>query len=98
MPTVTQQLELTEQVSLAGPLVVRWMLHSGLGYEEARRRYEPFSELVDEDEPSRSSLAGLCLEHALSRRDVVLVANNKAEGSAPETVFRLARSIARRLA
>jgi uncharacterized protein YecE (DUF72 family) len=96
MPTIPEQRELAEPVS-DGPLVVRWMLHAGLGYEEAQRRYEPFSELVDEDEPSRSMLARLCLDHALRGRDAVLVANNKAEGSAPLTVFKLAGEIVRRL-
>ncbi len=29
--------------SLAGPLVVRWSLHGGFGYEQARSRYAPFN-------------------------------------------------------
>jgi uncharacterized protein YecE (DUF72 family) len=77
----------------AGPLVARWMLHAGLGYEEAQRRYEPFSTLVDEDPPSRSSLAELALDHALTGHDVIVTANNKAEGSAPLTLYRLAGAI-----
>ncbi|MDX1388856.1 MAG: DUF72 domain-containing protein [Acidobacteriota bacterium] len=75
------------------PLVVRWMLHSGLGYEEAQRRYEPFSRLVDEDEGARESIADLALTHAARRRVVIIIANNKAEGSAPLTLFALANSI-----
>jgi uncharacterized protein YecE (DUF72 family) len=77
----------------AGPVVARWMLHAGLGYEEAQRRYAPFSSLVDEDPPNRSALAELVLDHALAGHDVIVTANNKAEGSAPLTLYRLAGAI-----
>jgi len=91
-----------EQWHLAGadparPLVVRWMLHAGLDYENAVSRYEPFSRLVDEDPVCRETLADLCLRHAGRGAGVILVANNKAEGSAPLTVFRLAERIAQRV-
>ena len=45
-----------------GAIVVRWMLHAGFAYEEARRRYEPFDRLVDPDPRSRQLIAGLSLE------------------------------------
>jgi hypothetical protein len=69
------------------------MLHTGLGYEEAQHRYAPFSSLVDEDPPNRSALAELVLDHALAGHDVIVTANNKAEGSAPLTLYRLAGAI-----
>jgi uncharacterized protein YecE (DUF72 family) len=84
---------ITEQRKLVGPqdtVVGRWMLHSGLGYEAARDRYAPFSRIVDEDPDTRTALAGLCLEQIPSGGTVIVTANNKAEGSAPETLFRLA--------
>ena len=80
-----------------GPLVVRWMLNGALEYGQAVERYEPFSHLVDEDPVSRGTLAGMCAGAARKGRDVVVIANNKAEGSAPLTIFELARSIADRL-
>jgi uncharacterized protein YecE (DUF72 family) len=79
-------------------LVVRWMLHSGLMYEEARERYAPFDRLVDEDPASRLAIAELALATAAQRNPVYVIANNKAEGSAPLTLFRLAREIAARAA
>lgn len=96
MPSVAEQARPGASRS-SGPLVVRWMLHAGLDYEAAQRRYEPFSRLVDEDTASRSVLAGLCAERAGRADEIVIVANNKAEGSAPLTVFRLAERIAERL-
>jgi hypothetical protein len=73
------------------------MLHAGLGYEEAQRRYAPFSKLVDDDPQGRSALAELALEHALAGHDVIVTANNKAEGSAPWTLYRLAGAIVDRI-
>ena len=75
-------------------LVVRWMLHSGLRYKEALERYEPFDKLVDEDAETRETLARLAVEEIPATRPIVIVANNKAEGSAPRTVFKLAEAIA----
>ena len=84
---------LDEQRRLVGPqkqLVGRWMLHPELGYEAAKERYEPFSRIVDEDPHTRSAMAELVLEQVTSGGPVIVTANNKAEGSAPETLFRLA--------
>lgn len=75
-------------------LVVRWMLHDGLKYEVARDRYEPFHRLVDEDRVSRERIAVAVLDALVAERDAFVIANNKAEGSAPLSVFRLAERIA----
>ena len=96
MPPVSEQRAAAGEAA-AGPLVVRWMLHAGLGYEQARGRYAPFSRLVDEASTVRAELAGLCVAGSQSGREVIVVANNKAEGSAPLTVFKLATEIAERL-
>jgi uncharacterized protein YecE (DUF72 family) len=75
-------------------LVVRWMLHAGLRYEAARDRYAPFDRLVDEDAPSRERIAQAVLDASVAERPVFVIANNKAEGSAPRSIFRLAERIA----
>lgn len=75
-------------------LVVRWMLGAGLRYEEARERYEPFNRLVDEDDATRGLIARIVLDALLGEREAFVIANNKAEGSAPLTLFRLAERIA----
>lgn len=95
MPTLAEQLHACG--SADGLLVVRWMLHAGLGYEDAVQRYEPFSAIVDEDRPTRCALAGFCVDRIVRGQPVIVVANNKAEGSAPWTVFRLAEEIGERL-
>jgi uncharacterized protein YecE (DUF72 family) len=92
MPAV--QVQAAAATSLGpGPLVVRWNLHAGFGYEEAKSRYAPFDRLVDEDPATRMAIASLCRECAARGDDAWVIANNKAEGSAPLTVERLARAI-----
>ncbi|MBV8189663.1 MAG: DUF72 domain-containing protein [Alphaproteobacteria bacterium] len=83
--------------SFPGPLVVRWNLHRGFRYEAAKRRYEPFDKLLDEDILTREVLARMAAEAFKAGQMVWIVANNKAEGSAPLTLLELAREIAKNL-
>ena len=78
----------------AGPLIVRWSLHGGFKYEQAKAKYEPFNRLVDEDPATRSALAELAARYAIAGQPVLIVTNNKAEGSAPLSCAALAREIA----
>jgi uncharacterized protein YecE (DUF72 family) len=75
------------------PLVVRWMLGGGRGYEAARERYAPFDRLVDPDPASRAAIAGLVRRALDAGRRAFVVVNNKAEGSAPASIALLARAL-----
>lgn len=75
------------------PLVARWNLHAGRSYEEAKADYFPFNRLVEEDPVSRAALATLARQAAATDRDVFITINNKAEGSAPLSVLKLAAAI-----
>jgi uncharacterized protein YecE (DUF72 family) len=75
-------------------LVIRWMLHAGFRYEAAKERYAPFNRIVDEDLASREQIAVAVLDALVAERGVFVIANNKAEGSAPLSLFRLAERIA----
>jgi uncharacterized protein YecE (DUF72 family) len=78
-----------------GPaLVVRWMLHGTLGYEEARAQYAPFNRLANPDPRSRAAIAAMCRAASASDRPSYVIINNKAEGSAPLSVCKLAAEIA----
>jgi uncharacterized protein YecE (DUF72 family) len=79
---------------LKGPLIVRWSLHAGLRYEEAKNRYAPFDRLLDADLTTRGTLAHLAHVAIRSGQPAFIIANNKAEGSAPLTCIELARAIA----
>jgi uncharacterized protein YecE (DUF72 family) len=92
MPSIAEQVR--AGAAERGPAVfVRWMLHSGFSYEAALERYEPFDRLVDEDRGAREQIAALCRSAVATERPVFVIANNKAEGSAPLSVFRLAEAL-----
>ncbi|MBI0327474.1 DUF72 domain-containing protein [Burkholderia plantarii] len=76
-----------------GPLVVRWSLHGGFKYEQAKAKYDPFDRLVDEDPQTRHALADLAARYVLAGQPVLITVNNKAEGSAPLSCIELARAI-----
>jgi uncharacterized protein YecE (DUF72 family) len=97
MPDVRRQAKALAMLDedRPGPLIVRWSLHSGFRYEQAKAKYEPFDQIVDEDLDTRQALAELAAQYAIAGQPVVIAANNKAEGSAPLTCFELARAIAR---
>ena len=95
MPTVEEQASAFGVDRSDCPLAViaRWNLHAGRGYEEAKADYFPFNRLVEEDPQSRMALARLARAAAAAGRDVFMTINNKAEGSAPLSVQRLAEKI-----
>lgn len=96
MPPVERQLRAVDawEGGQPAPLVARWSLHRGVGYEQARRRYAPFTRLVDEDPDTRGPLARRAAAALDAGQPVFVTANNKAEGSAPLTLARLAEAIA----
>jgi phage terminase large subunit-like protein len=69
------------------------MLHSGMKYEEARERDAPFDRIVDDDPIGRGAIASAVVEGLARGRSLFVIANNKAEGSSPHTIFRLAAGI-----
>jgi uncharacterized protein YecE (DUF72 family) len=80
-----------------GDLVVRWNLHRGFLYKAAQQRYDPFDKLVDEDPETRRVLGRMAAQAFKAKRRVWITANNKAEGSAPLSLLKLAEEIAREL-
>ena len=96
MPPIERQLLALDALDAIdpGPLIVRWNLHQGLRYAAAKEQYAPFNRIVDEDLPTRNALAVRAAQTLRSGRSVTVIANNKAEGSAPLTLERLAQAIA----
>lgn len=75
------------------PLVCRWLLRHGQQYEGAKSRYEPFDKIVDPDGPALLGIADLVRESVRQAREAYVIVNNKAEGSAPLSVARLAHAV-----
>ena len=96
MPLVTEQDALLGEAAWrSGQVVVRWMLHPTQEYEAARDRYFPFDRLVDPDPRNRAAVAKLVERLLMHGHDTFVIANNKAEGSAPLSLFTLAREVDR---
>lgn len=74
-------------------LVVRWLLGHGLGYDEAKRLYEPFDRLAAPDPTTRAEIAALVAACTAAGGESFVIINNKAEGSAPRSIPVLAESI-----
>lgn len=100
MPEVERQAVALRALDsdVPGPLVVRWNLHRGFLYQAAKQRYEPFDRLVDEDSETRRILARMAADAFKAKQKVWITTNNKAEGSAPLSLLKLAGEIARELA
>jgi uncharacterized protein YecE (DUF72 family) len=96
-PSMPGVLEQHQRAPSRSSLTVRWMLQPGARYEEAVQKYEPFDCLVDPDPVRREEVAVLCARSLLAGLPVTVIANNKAEGSAPLTLAALAERIAAQL-
>ena len=91
MPEVAKQWEVTGGADRPA-LVMRWMLARKHQYASAKDAYAPFNRLVDENPPVRRAFAEMIL--ATADKPAFLIVNNKAEGSSPLSVLRLAEQLA----
>lgn len=92
MPPVLAQARLLPAAT-RNPLVVRWLLALGERYEEAFQRFQPFERIQREDTRVRQDIAWLVRRAARHGVPALVSVNNKAEGCAPESIFRLAEAI-----
>jgi uncharacterized protein YecE (DUF72 family) len=72
-----------------GPLILRWILRPNRGYSEAKSLYQPFDRLQEPDPMNRRLIAGLAAEALAAQQEAYIIANNKAEGSAPLSLLAL---------
>lgn len=97
MPGLGEQHARVGGVLDRGPVVVRWLLRHGLGYEQAKGLYEPFDRLCEPDGAALAGVVELVAEAVRQGREAYVIVNNKAEGSAPLSVGRVAAGVARAL-
>jgi uncharacterized protein YecE (DUF72 family) len=93
MPAAEAQLPM-QRALWPGDLVCRWNLQVGQRYAEARDAWAPFDRMRAEDLPTRAALARVARATLEAGHRVFITINNKAEGSAPESVVALARLLA----
>lgn len=93
MPPLGQQSSLADAARFPA-LVVRWMLRADRSYEDAKDDFYPFDRLAEEDVSARDAVAGLVRDATRAGKPAFVVVNNKAEGSAPLSIVRLAETLA----
>jgi len=95
MPPIDQQLPILRAL-WPGPLVCRWNLHrkhGAYGYEEAKRLYGAFDQIVDADIETRQTLARVIAATTAAGHPAYVTIGNKAEGCAPRSVAALAEAV-----
>ncbi len=87
----TRMPELGAQISLPGALtsdffVVRALLRPGRAYEEAVKRFSPYTQVQDPNPAVRRTLRELIAGARSSGRRALIFVNNRLEGNAPGTI------------
>ncbi len=93
MPSPATQIMLMNQHLSPNDFICRWSLHAGFKYADAKSRYFPFNKLVDEDVDSRRAIAAAISSATNRGHKSFTTINNKAEGSAPWSVLKLAEAV-----
>jgi uncharacterized protein YecE (DUF72 family) len=92
LPSADEQLPML-RATWPGDLVCRWNLQRGQRYADARDRWAPFDRLQAPDPGTRATLARVLHGTLAAGHRAFVTINNKAEGSAPHSVFELARAL-----
>lgn len=87
MPPVAEQRRSVADGSAT--VLLRWMLRRNQTYGDAKEAFYPFDKIAERDDASRDAIADVCRG---AKRAFVIV-NNKAEGSAPLSLQRLAEAL-----
>ncbi len=90
MPSLAEQLERVGSLASSPRIVVRLMLPPGTRYEKRREALAPFDRLVDPQPAMREDVASIVQATGELGIPTFIIANNKAEGSAPHTLIALA--------
>jgi uncharacterized protein YecE (DUF72 family) len=90
MPDIRKQWEASGG-SDRPALVMRWMLARKHSYETGAAAYAPFDRVVDDNLGVRRAYAEMILA---TPKPAYLIVNNKAEGSSPGSVIRMAQLLA----
>ncbi len=96
-PSIREQLAIVHssvRPALSKLTIARLLLPPGANYEEAKRASYPFDRVVTVQPAMRADVQTLSQLAAERAGDLVVLVNNKAEGSAPRTIEALMRAIA----
>ncbi len=92
MPSIGDQLALADSVT--GPCIVcRALLRPGRLYADAVEAFSPYDSIRDPQPALRADLVALIRTALALRLPAYVIANNRAEGSAPLTIIAVARML-----
>jgi len=94
MPDLAAQAAIVDPTAMPAA-VIRWMLRRDRRYADARASYAPFDRIAEPDPGTRHAAAALARRAAAAGKQVFIVINNKAEGSAPLSAQLLAEEFVR---
>jgi len=90
MPTIGEQLDLPGVLS--GPFIVaRALLRLGRTYEQAVDKFAPYDRIQEPNPGLRRDLVQVAQTAKATRLPAYILVNNRVEGSAPLTIFEVAR-------
>lgn len=97
MPALEEQAKLPGLVGASELCVMRLLIPPGRRYAERRAQMQPFDRVIDPQPQMRRQVIDLALAQLAKGRAVLVIVNNKAEGSSPLTIEALARGVVERL-
>lgn len=89
MPPLGEQIAMGDSFT-ADFTVTRALLRHGRGYESAVKLFEPYKEVQEPDEATRSALREIADRAVKARRRAYVFVNNRLEGNAPGTIAAVA--------
>ncbi len=92
MPTIGSQLDIPESIT-APFTVARVLLRPGMYYDEAVDAFSPYDRIREPNPEMRSDVARLIGQARAMRIPAYILVNNRAEGSAPQTIMEIVRTL-----
>jgi hypothetical protein len=95
MPTIGEQLDLPGVLS-GSFIVARALLRLGRTYEQAVDKFAPYDRIQEPNPGLRRDLVRVAETAKATRLPAYILVNNRVEGSAPLTIFEVARLLEER--
>ncbi len=100
MPQVSEQMALVGSETNPSLLAARFLLREGRSFEEAVKKFNPYTEIKDKDPEARGAAILLALKILQSRKKnkALIFVNNRFEGSSPLTIEALVSELEEKFA
>ena len=92
MPTIGTQLDMAESITSTF-MVARVLLRPGMNYDEAVDAFSPYDRIREPNLEMRSDITRLIDRARAMRIPAYILVNNRAEGSAPQTIMEIVRGL-----